>query len=214
MKGAIFDLDGTLLDSMHIWEEAPDRFLEEAGRVPEAGLGEIIKRMSLREACEYVRDRYRIPMTADEVAEKVVWFAADFYRNEALLKPGVREFLNELQARGIRMCIATAGDRKLAEAALERNGVLHYFLKVFTCNDTGYGKNDPHIFRIPADFCGTGKNETFVFEDSWHAARTAHDDGFPVIGIYDRHEKEQEKLKEYSDLYVKSFSEIIPAGII
>lgn len=131
-----------------------------------------------------------------------------YYRFEVSLKPGVAELLAQLQASGVKLCIATATDRYLVETALERCGVLSCFGAIFTCNEVGHGKDEPDIFEEALRFLGTEKAETVVFDDALYAVRTAKEAGFPVAVIYDSHEKNQEGLRALADFYIEDFSQV------
>lgn len=209
IKGAIFDLDGTILDSMFIWSSITERFLRSCGHTPKEGLSDTINHMSMRNACEYIREEYGLPYSADEIMDKVVSGADDFYRHEAGLKPGAGELLRELDSRNIKMCIVTANVRTLAEAALERNGIDKYFQEIITCNETGFIKDEPFIFRFAAERLGLDKKDVMVFEDSVHAAVSAKKDGFHVTAIFDEHESAADELKAAADHYIYDLSEAI-----
>ena len=131
-----------------------------------------------------------------------------YYRFEVSMRPGVAELLAQLQASGVKLCIATATDRYLVEAALERCGVLSCFGAIFTCNEVGHGKDEPDIFEEALRFLGTEKAETVVFDDALYAVRTAKEAGFPVAVIYDSHEKSQEGLRALADFYIEDFSQV------
>ena len=127
---------------------------------------------------------------------------ADFYRLEAPLKSGVKETLEWLKHRQVKMAVATSGNRELIEAALERDGVLGYFGKIFTCTETGAGKDDPLIYLEAAQFLESRPDETLVFEDAFHAAETAKKAGFTVFGVYDDSNRENlSRMEELCDFY-------------
>ena len=145
-----------------------------------------------------------------EIIEGINKLIADFYFYKAPLKSGVKEFLNELKEHNIPMCIATATEISLIEAALSRCGIRDFFSEIFTCSGVGKSKNEPDIYRIAMEHLGTEKSDTFVFEDAFHAARTAKNDGFQVVGVYDCAESEKSSLQEISDIYIESFNELVP----
>ena len=115
--------------------------------------------------------------------------------------------LQMLQDKDIPMCVATATDRYLVEAALQRCNVRHYFKRIFTCTEVGYGKTQPEIYRRSAEFLGAKSSETLVFEDVLFALKTAADDGFLTVAVFDTHEPRQEALKKKADVYLRDFSE-------
>ncbi len=207
IKSCIFDFDGTLFDTMSIWETAGADFLETIGIRAEDGLHNKLKTMSLAQSAEYLKDTYSLSMSVEEIMDGVNKTVEDFYFHRAMPKDNVVSVLTYLKAKGIKMCIATATDRYQIEAALGRCNMLHYFDAIFTCTEVGYGKDEPYIFELAREYLGTDKSETAVFEDAYHAAKTAKDAGFYVIGIYDRYEKRTEELKKLADLYINNFSE-------
>ena len=208
IRGAIFDVDGTLLDSMFIWDTIGETYLRSIGYEPREKLNEVFKNMSLFQAARYYRTEYGVTLSIDEIMNGVNAMLERYYRFEVSLKPGVAELLAQLQASGVKLCIATATDRYLVEAALERCGVLSCFGAIFTCNEVGHGKDESDIFEEALRFLGTEKAETVVFDDALYAVRTAKEAGFPVAVIYDSHEKNQEGLRALADFYIEDFSQV------
>ena len=208
LRGAIFDMDGTLLDSMQVWENAGEDYLRTLGCVPEEGVGELMKSMSLQQAALYCRERYALPLSVEEIMAGVNGRVERFYHQEARLKPGALDFLRTLSQRGVRMCLATATDLHLVEAALDRCGVRTYFSALFTCTQVGSGKDEPHIYRAALRHLGTGRADTLVFEDALYAARTAKGDGFVTVGVADAYEKNEGELERLSDFFLRDFREV------
>ena len=203
IRGAIFDVDGTLLDSMFIWDTIGETYLRSIGYQPKENLNETFKNMSLHQAARYYQTEYGVTLSIDEIMDGVNAMLERYYRFEVPLKPGVAELLERLRQDGVKLCIATATDRHLVEAALDRCGVLSCFGEIFTCNEVGHGKDEPDIFEAALRFLGTEKSETVVFDDSLYAIRTAKETGFPVAAVYDSHEKEQDKVRLLADIYLK-----------
>ena len=203
IRGAIFDVDGTLLDSMFIWDTIGELYLRSIGYQPKENLNETFKNMSLRQAARYYQTEYGVTLSIDEIMDGVNAMLERHYRFEVPLKPGVAELLERLRQSGVKLCIATATDRHLVEAALDRCGVLSCFGEIFTCNEVGHGKDEPDIFEAALRFLGTRKEETLVFDDALYAVRTAKEAGFPVAAVYDSHEKEQDKVRLLADIYLK-----------
>ena len=137
-----------------------------------------------------------------DIIEEVLKIVSDFYRFEAPLKPGVKKTLEWFKERNIQMTVATSGNRELTEAALARNGILDYFEQIYTCTETGAGKDEPLIYLKAAESMQAEPNETLVFEDALHAAETAKKAGFVVIGVYDEENRKNiSKMKEVCDCY-------------
>ena len=209
IDGAIFDLDGTLLDSMYIWYTIGEDYLRSLGIQPRENLNRTFKTMSLKQAAEYYRSEYGVTLDTDEIMSGVNGMIESFYFNDVRAKAGVREVLELLKAAGVRMCVATATDLHLAEAALRRNGIFDYFSKILTCTEVGSGKDAPEIFKRALEHLGTPKERTLVFEDALYAVKTAMAAGFTVVGVYDRSEEEHGgEIRSLADFYIDSFSEL------
>ena len=207
LKGAIFDFDGTLVDSMFIWDTIGEDYLRSLGKEPREDLKETFMTFTLEEAAEYYRTHYGVTLSVKEIVDGVNSMVEEIYRTKVTLKPRVAEYLAWLRVNGVRMCVATVTDRYLVEETLERLGILHYFSEIFTCAEVGYGKDNPIIYRKAHEHLDTVKNETYVFEDSLFALKTAKADGFTTIGVYDRHETSQDKLKNLADYYIRDFAD-------
>ena len=209
IKGAIFDLDGTLLDSMFIWDTIGEEYLRSLGKEPHEDLKETFMTLTLEEAAEYYREHYGVTLSVKEIVDGVNAMVEQTYRTKVTLKPGISEYLAWLKGNGVRMCVATVTDRYLVEETLDRLGVRHYFSEIFTCAEVGFGKDKPIIYQKALEYLGTAKDETYVFEDMLFALNTAKTDGFPTVGVYDRHEAHQDELKELADYYVLDFTDPI-----
>ena len=206
-RGAIFDVDGTLLDSMAIWDTIGEDYLRSIGFEPQEDLRLVFQSMSLHQAARYYQDVYGVPLSVEEIVGGVNCMLADFYGKVAPLKPGVAQLLESLQAKGVKACICTATGRPLVEAALERLGLQRYFSAIFTCGEVGSGKDDPAIFYQALSHLGTGLARTVVFEDALYAVATAKKAGFPVAAVYDAHEEKQAQVRQLADFFFSDMSE-------
>jgi len=207
LKGAIFDLDGTLLDSMFIWNTIGEDYLRSLSKEPHENLKEAFMTLTLEEAAEYYREHYGVSLSVKEIVDGVNAMVEGAYRTKVTLKHGGADYLRWLNEKRVRMCIATVTDRYLAEETLERLGVRHFFSEIFTCAEVGYGKDNPIIYRKALEHLGTKKEETVVFEDAFFALKTAKTDGFYTVGVYDRYEKRQDELKKLSNHYVRDYTD-------
>ena len=205
IQGVIFDFDGTLFDSMFIWDTAGEVYLRSIGKEPEADLQKFLKPMSLLQSAQYIREKYDIPLSVEEIMDGVNRTVEGFYFHSTQPKPGVIDFLEELHRRNIKMCIATATDRYQVEAALQRCKMRHFFSEIFTCTEVGSGKDRPDIFRKAMEHLQTDRSNTAVVEDAYHAAFTAKQDGFLVVGVYDSHESRQQELLQIADVFLPDY---------
>ena len=207
LKGAIFDFDGTLFESMFIWDTAGETYLRSIGIEPREDLRKVLKTMSLLQSATYIRDNYAISLTLEEIMDGINRTVENFYFHTVQPKEGVITLLEQMKVKGIKMCIATATDRYQVNAALKRCCMEHFFSEIFTCTDVGHGKDEPFIFRKAMDYLGTTRENTVVFEDAYHAAKTAKADGFVTVAVYDSHEEKQKELQALSDFYFENYTE-------
>ena len=206
LRCAIFDFDGTLFDSMFLWDSIGETYLHALGKEPKPNLREDVRALSLYQSACYLREEYDLPLSAEEIVDGINQTIEHFYRHDVLPKPGAAGFLEELGQAGVRMCIATASDRLHIEAALQRCGMAHWFEAIFTCAEIGHGKDEPLIFRKAMEHCGADRSNTIVLEDALHAIRTAKADGFAVAAIYDGSEKRQDEIRALGDCYLADFA--------
>lgn len=206
IEGAIFDLDGTLLDSMPWWENLGENYLIARGKTPAPDIKRHFKRMTLEQSAVFLRDEYGLEESVDEICRGILDGIEHAYRDTIPLKPGARAMLDAFAACGVRMCIATATERHCAEAALARLGVLDRFSAVFTCSEAGASKTEPIVFETSLAHLGTPREATLVMEDSLHAIETAHAAGFPVAAVYEPSAAfEADAVKALAELYLHSF---------
>lgn len=208
IKGAIFDVDGVLLNSMPVWENLGELYLKRQGIEAERGLGQTLFTMSLEEAADYMIANYRLEKTPEQIIEGLNREVKDFYENKVPLKEGARQYLSDLKERGIPMVIATSGDRKNAEAALRRLKVLSYFDAFFTCSEIGSGKSQPDIYHAAALQLDLDPGEIWLFEDALHAIRTAAGAGFKTAAVYDKsNDRDLAQIWKTADVYLPEFAD-------
>ncbi len=211
IKGAIFDMDGTLLDSMAVWDRLSQRFVEPYGVHITRADYEAVEGGTQFDVAQYFVTRYpEIPMTAAEMVERMNVLIDERYETLAKPKKGVHAFLDALRARGIPCAIATLTDRSHAEKALRDREMLHYFDHVVTVQDIGSNKREPDIYLKTAARIGCRASECMVFEDAPYAAQTAKNAGFAVCGILEKaYAADEPLLRQVSDLIVeRGFDEI------
>lgn len=208
IEGAIFDLDGTLLDSMMIWDNLAEKYLASLSITAEDGLSERLKTLSISEGARLLKEEYSLPLSAEEIVNEINRLVEHFYRDLVMPKNGVCQLLDILAKKNVNMCIATATDRTLVEVALRRCGMEHYFSRILTCNEVGCNKNTPHIYRAALNELQTPKEKTVVFEDTFHAIQTAKADGFFIAAVHDPYELRQEEIKKLADIYLEDFKNL------
>ncbi len=202
---AVFDFDGTLFDSMFIWDTVGELYLKSIGKEPEPFLRDKIRTFSLKQSAQYFQQKYHIALSEKEIADGINKIIEDFYFDEVQPKSNVINFLHILKQAGFRMCIATATDRYLIEKALERCSMENFFEKIFTCGEVGYGKDTPMIFRKAIEYFPSTRENTLIFEDAFHALQSAKQDNFITVGVYDESEPNQIGVRKMSDYFLTSF---------
>lgn len=206
IKFAIFDLDGTLLDSSKMWQTLGTSYLSFLGKTPEEGLTEKLSEMTLMTSAQYLRQQYEIPYSPEEIVRHFNRMTEKYYVEEVHLKDGVPKLLAALRAHCVRMSIATAGDERLGMKALMRLGVDDFFAGAVSCSNYG-SKTSPDVFLAAADLIYALPEETIVFENSLFAVRTAQKAGFTTAAVADVSEKDQAGLKRTADFYAENIGD-------
>lgn len=208
IRGAIFDLDGTILDSMGIWATLASAYLRSLGITPRADVDRAVRVLSMEDAARYFIREYGVPRTVPGIVREVSALIEGFYREQVPLKPGAPALLSSLRRRGVRLCAATSGDRTLAEAALTRCGIRDCFGALFTCAEVGRGKDSPEIYEAARAYLGTTASETAVFEDALYALRTAKAAGFFTVAVADPSAADdREALQSCADIYLYALTD-------
>ncbi|MFR0000898.1 MAG: HAD family hydrolase [Intestinibacter bartlettii] len=188
-KLLIFDMDGTLLDSMGFWQNLGRRYLESKGKAPENNLEKIIESMTLKESASYFKTKYNLEEDVETIIKQVLDFIEDKYLNEIPLKKGVKDFLIKAHSNGYKMCILTTSEKSQAIGALKRTGVLDLFDAVYTDRDFDLSKKNPQIYIKTCEKMDELPSDTVVFEDALYAVESAKKAQCTVIAVYDEYSK-------------------------
>lgn len=209
IDAVIFDLDGTLLDSLNAWDNSAVNFLRSRGIEPPAGLQEKLVQMSLLDGARYIKELYGFEEPAEELLRQTLAPIRAHYFQDILPRPGVESLVRFLRAQGVKLCVATASDRELAEAALKRLGLLNSFDFIITCDEAGAGKRSPAVYEAALARLGTAKARTLVVEDALYALQTAKKAGFVTAAVAEHHSRQdQPTLLHEADYYLTSFLNI------
>lgn len=208
ITGAIFDFDGTVFDSMHIWKGVKFQFFDRIGLVLSEEQREEFKNLFLLEAIEVAKTRFDLKMTDKELFNEFFSLIKEKYLADTEPKNDIIEFLEKLKSKGVKMGIATATGEPALIAVLEKFNMLHYFQEIYSTYTVGASKTEPKVYDVVLNELGTEKQTTWIFEDALYAAKTAKKAGYNVVGIYDKSEPEQEELKNLVDIYIHNYSEL------
>ena len=206
-RAAIFDLDGTLLDSMSIWSNLCRQFLLRHDIDDDIDLDGKLGVISMRNALEYLINEFSLTISLDSAYAETWQIVEDFYRKKAQIKPGVKTILTHLQKNNSPCGVITATETGLVIPALERVGLSGYFRSVFSCSEMQTSKRTPDVFLKMSGLLGAEPAGTIVFEDALYAAVTAKNAGYTVAAVYDPSEKEPAKLQEIAHWYGREWTE-------
>ena len=208
ITGAIFDFDGTLFDSMHVWKGIRYKFFDIIGVKLTKEDEEAFKGLFLRDTINLARERFNLKESNEQLLDKLFEYIKERYLAETEPKNDIVDFLEKLKAKGVKMGIATATGEKALIAVLEKYNMLHYFSAIYSTYTVGASKTEPRVYDVVLNELGTDKNTTWVFEDALYAAKTAKANGYNVVGIYDKSEPDQEELKKIVDIYINNYCDL------
>ena len=213
IKGVIFDIDGTLLDSMPLWNNLGERYLQKLGFTEEEteGLSRRISAMPFVEGIRYIKKAYTLNLEEERIREQLQEMIAKAYCDEVVLKAGVKEYLQFLKERGIPCILATAGDAFLATDALKRLKVWEEFQGLLLCEEFNTSKREAKIYQLAMERLSLSRpEEVLVCEDVLHAVKSAKQAGFQVCGILDEANREDwAMIQEVADFTAKDFYELV-----
>lgn len=208
LKGVVFDFDGTLVDSMPVWEELPERFLTKNNIKVPAHVFDVVRNLTISQSAAYFKKEFNLNGSAAQIAAELEDTLRDTYVECVALKPGAEELIKKLSARGVRMSIATAAEEELVAAVLERRSIKQYFEGIMTATKAGRPKTDPLIFFKAIEMLGAPPQDAVIVEDALYAIETAKKAGLTVVGVYDRiSAAQQPEIKKLADYYIESLTQ-------
>lgn len=205
-KAVIFDLDGTLVDSMWMWETIDIEYLGRYGLTCPADLQKAIEGMSFTETAVYFKERFSLKESLEEIKQAWIDMSLEKYRNEVPLKPGALEFLKELKRQGIPAGIATSNGIAMVEAVLKSLEIRSYFQVVTTACEVASGKPAPDIYLEVAGRLGVNPQDCLVFEDVPAGILAGKRAGMTVVAVEDEFSRKmrQEKMK-LADYFIEDY---------
>lgn len=210
MKGAIFDLDGTLLDSMWVWSQIDADFLRKRGLVVPKDYMQAIAAKNLRETAEYTIARFQLDERPEDLMEEWIAMAVDAYTHHVKLKPFVREYLGILRERGVKLALATSAVDDLFVPCLKHHGIYEWFDAFSMTMEVKRSKGFPDVYWNAAQKLGLSAEHCVVYEDILKGVEGAKLGGFYVVGVEDEHARyEREKIRRECDRYIASFEELL-----
>ena len=206
ITGAIFDMDGTLVDSLMVWDVLWQRlgrkYLGDESFRPDPITEKAVRTLTLLDAMTLVHKNCGVGESGEEIWRFATDMMVDFYENDVKTKVGVMEFIEHLHSKGVKMCIASATAPDLVKKAMRTTGLDKYIPTVISCSEVGKGKEHPDVFIAAHEYLGTPKESTWVFEDSVVALETAAGAGYKTVGIYDRYNFGLDRIPNIVDIYV------------
>lgn len=186
MSAFIFDMDGVLLDSIHIWFESEQFILDSVGITLSKGERDELNTLTLEEAGVWFHERFGVLGSGDEVAHAILDYMLGFYRDQVVAKPGAVEFVRALHEAGAPMCVLSSSPQAFIQAGLAHAGLRGFFSddRLISAEDSGLTKRAPESFEKVCALLGTQPGDTWMFDDSWYALQTANGVGLPCVGVH------------------------------
>ncbi|GFZ33705.1 haloacid dehalogenase [Clostridium zeae] len=210
IKAAIFDLDGTLIDSMWIWEKIDTDYLINKGYSKPENLKDEIGHLSFEQTAIYFKNKFNIHDTVEDIMKEWHSMAVAHYTTDVKLKPGAKDFLIKLKSLNIKIGLATSNSHELLKASLEANGIYELFDAITTTGEVSRGKNFPDVYLLAAEKLDAKPNECMVFEDILLAVKGAKSAGMHVVGVYDEAESHNtDDIKHHADQYIINYKDIL-----
>lgn len=208
-KGAIFDLDGTVLDSMGLWHKVDVQFFVSRGMDVPEGYIQAISPLGTYNAAVYTKKTYNIKESVEEIIREWQDTAKKEYSKNVKLKPHAKEYILSLKEKGLRLAVATASDKEMFEECLKKYGIFEAFDFFTMVNEVGRGKGFPDIYLHTAEKMGVKPQECMVFEDILTGLTSAKSAGFYCVGMYDKSSvKDTEEIKKIADKFIFDFEEM------
>ncbi len=212
IEAVIFDLDGTLADSMWMWADIDKEYLSRFGFKPDSSLGTDIAGLSMEETAAFFKEHYGIEDSIEQIVQDWIDMSIDSYRHKVRLKPYAAEALRFFKAHGMKMAIASSNGIDMVRACLKSNGIEDYFADVVTSSEVPHGKPSPDVYLLAAERIGADPSACLVFEDIPVGLMAGRAAGMKVIGVRDDWSAGSEnEMRELADMYFEGFEDFLRA---
>lgn len=207
IRGYILDADGTLLDSMGIWEQLAQLYLQSQNMEAEENITDTLKTMTIPQSAAYLKQTYGIDKSVNMITDEIHELLLKQYEQNIILKEGVVDFLHHCHKKQIALCVLTANHEQPIRLALRRCGIEDDFVFMMSCEQENLDKNNPELYHRVIDKLGLAAEECMFVEDSLHAITCIKEAGYHVLAVYDKaNEKDWQQICERSDKAVKDLS--------
>lgn len=210
IEAIIFDLDGTLADSMWLWPEIDDEYLEKYELTEPEGFHDGMEGMSFTETAQYFKDLFSLEMSIQDIMDEWMEMCYDKYAHEVPLKTGAIEFLKAIREKNMKIGIATSNDRVLVEALLDHHQILDFFDAIATSDEVKVGKPAPDVYLKAAEDLGVHPAKCLIFEDLPNGILAGKNAGMKTCAVEDPFtENKRLKKKELADYYIRDYFDIL-----
>lgn len=210
VQAAIFDMDGTIVDSMWIWDEIDKEYLNKHGFNVPASLKDDIAHLNFHEVALYFKKTFNLPYEPEEIECEWNQMAYEAYAKKIGLKPGIENFLKYLKKKNIKIALATSNNNLLLEVCLKANGIYEYFDSITLTSEVSRGKDFPDVYLLSADKLSVKPEHCIVFEDLLPAVQGAKKAGMKVIGVYDEFSRDShDDIKAAADAFIDDYSSLL-----
>lgn len=212
IQAAIFDMDGTLIDSMWVWEKIDIEYLKKRNIPIPKKLNSSIAHLTFEESAKYFKDTFNLEDNVKTIMDEWNNMAYHEYTHNVKLKDGALDFLTALKNNGIKLGLATSNSNLLLKIALKNNGIFHLFDCITTSDEVNKSKEFPDIYLLCAKKLSTSPKHCIVFEDILPAVIGAKSAGMKVVGVHDIYASDQKKeIIKNADFYIFKYNELIKA---
>lgn len=209
-SGAIFDADGTILDSMSVWRDITVKILAEKGFSPDDEELVSYTSMTLEESMPILKKKYGFSESSEELKAEFERRIGHAYLYEIAPKPYAADYIKLLNAQGVKIAVATSGYRALCEGALRRIGIADIIDAYAFSSEVGVNKSNPDIYLLAAERIGILPADCMVFEDLPSGIQGAKKAGMQTTAIYDFSNADSTAfLKRCADRYINSWEELL-----